>query len=282
MALTTTAFATAADFLADIEPDLGPREVECHLLLGIARAARERSMPGSVLITLRDDGRLALAAFMTPPRPLVLATRRPDVDAETAEVARWLWDHEHVPRALIADVAVAEAFVADWSQLSGARAELKMRQRLHVLRRVMPVPRPAGKLRRAGTGDLELLERWVGAFHGEALGESVDPELRERISVRLAAGELYLWDDGEPRTMAASARPTLRGIAINGVYTPPELRGRGYATAAVAELSQWLLNDGREFCVLYTDLANPTSNAIYARIGYMPVADSRLYEFSYD
>jgi len=95
---------------------------------------------------------------------------------------------------------------------------------------------------------------------------------------RVAAGEVYLWCDPDPRTMAGSARPTQHAIAVNAVYTPPEWRKRGYATACVAELSRLLLARGYEFCVLYTDLANPTSNAIYSRIGYRPVRDLLMYD----
>jgi len=95
---------------------------------------------------------------------------------------------------------------------------------------------------------------------------------------RLAAGEVFLWCDPEPRTMAGSARPTKRAVAVNAVYTPPEWRRRGYASACVAELSRLLLRRGFEFCVLYTDLENPTSNAIYTRIGYRPVRDFLMYD----
>jgi predicted GNAT family acetyltransferase len=63
------------------------------------------------------------------------------------------------------------------------------------------------------------------------------------------------------------------------VYTPPQLRGRGYATSLVAELSRALLDAGRRFCFLYTDLANPTSNAIYERIGYVKVAEAAMVAF---
>ena len=95
---------------------------------------------------------------------------------------------------------------------------------------------------------------------------------------RLAAGEPYLWVDGLPRAMAATARPTHHTVSINAVYTPPAERGRGYATGCVALLSERMLAAGRRACVLFTDLANPTSNAVYARIGYQPVADFVLVE----
>ena len=83
---------------------------------------------------------------------------------------------------------------------------------------------------------------------------------------------------GEPlQTEGRVANDTKRAVAVNGVYTPPEWRRRGYATACVAELSERLLEQGFEFCVLYTDLENPTSNGIYTRIGYRPVRDFLMY-----
>ena len=73
--------------------------------------------------------------------------------------------------------------------------------------------------------------------------------------------------------MALQTRPTQHGIGVGGVYTPPELRRRGYASSCVAALSQRLLDAGFEYCTLYTDLSNPTSNDIYQQIGYRPVGD---------
>ncbi len=97
---------------------------------------------------------------------------------------------------------------------------------------------------------------------------------------RIAQGAVYLWDDGgAPVTMAAWAGPTPNGVRVNLVYTPPELRGRGYATACVARLSQLLLEQGRRFGFLCTDIANPTPNRIYRRIGYRPVCDVSEYHF---
>jgi predicted GNAT family acetyltransferase len=96
---------------------------------------------------------------------------------------------------------------------------------------------------------------------------------------RIAEGQVHLWDDAAPKAMAAWGRPTTRGVSVNAVYTPPPHRGRGFATALVAALSRKLLAEGRSFCALFTDLANPTSNAVYARIGYRPVRDFAHYHF---
>jgi predicted GNAT family acetyltransferase len=86
-------------------------------------------------------------------------------------------------------------------------------------------------------------------------------------------GRLFFWDDSGPVSMAGLTRPTPHGISVSFVYTPPELRGRGYASAVVGRLSQRCLEEGRDFCTLYTDLSNPTSNSIYQRIGYRALAD---------
>jgi predicted GNAT family acetyltransferase len=80
--------------------------------------------------------------------------------------------------------------------------------------------------------------------------------------------------------MAVAHGATPRGIRIGYVYTPPDRRRRGYAGACVAELSRRLLAAGRAFCVLYADLSNPTTNALYQRMGYKPVADVTDYYFT--
>ena len=80
--------------------------------------------------------------------------------------------------------------------------------------------------------------------------------------------------------MSGYSPPVANSIRIGPVYTPPDLRGKGYATALVANQSRRFLEDGRSHCLLYTDLANPTSNAIYRRIGYQQVGESVVYVFS--
>ena len=93
------------------------------------------------------------------------------------------------------------------------------------------------------------------------------------------AEAFLLWDDRGPVSTAMWTRPTPNGVTINGVYAPGARRSRGYASACVAALSQRMLDEGREFCCLYTDLSNPTSNDIYLSIGYQPVCDSDDYLF---
>jgi uncharacterized protein len=285
-----TTFADADQFLRAVGPTLELHEAEHHLLLGVAAALRgsppsPESAPFFAAVT--DAAGLALAALMAPsrpfPRPLLLASDRDDI----ATALEPLWDamaaSGHAPRRVLGTTRHAESFAAGWQRRTGCATRLHMRQRLHMLTSVRDVPATPGVLRTAGPADAELVGDWVIAFAREALGETLSADdARATAERRVAAGEVYLWVDGEPRSMAARARPTARGIAVNAVYTPPEWRGRGYATACVARLSAQLLDEGREFCVLYTDLANPTSNAVYARIGYRGVRDFALYDLTLD
>jgi predicted GNAT family acetyltransferase len=165
-----------------------------------------------------------------------------------------------------------------------------MRQGVYALQQVEPPPTVAGSARVATEEDHELAVRWWIAFAEEALHEGGPGRERaeEMIEFRLSSRSsgILIWEDGEQTvSIAGWGGATPNGIRIGPVYTPPELRGHGYATALTAELSQRLLDGrlfegGRRFCFLYTDLANPTSNAIYERIGYRRVAESAEIVFA--
>jgi len=94
----------------------------------------------------------------------------------------------------------------------------------------------------------------------------------------LAAGRVWVWDDGGAKSMAIGSKPVAGVVRVQGVYTSPENRGRGYAGACVYSLSELLVRAGHR-SVLYTDLGNPTSNSIYRRIGYRAVAEVIRYRF---
>src|ERR1051325_2553337 len=95
----------------------------------------------------------------------------------------------------------------------------------------------------------------------------------------ITGGRLFVWKDPQPVSMCAWAGPTARGVRVNMVYTPPDLRRRGYASAAVSALTKKLLDSGRRFVFLYTDLSNPTSNKIYQQMGYEPVCGINEVDF---
>jgi predicted GNAT family acetyltransferase len=159
-------------------------------------------------------------------------------------------------------------------------------QGIYALTTVVDPPEPAGASRLAGPADRNLLLQWIDDFAAEVLreGPQRDPGRHERsIDVRLGSGDagFALWEvDGAPVSLVGFGGRTPNGIRVGPVYTPPEHRGRGYASALTARVSRLQLDRGKQFCFLYTDLANPTSNAIYTRIGYERICDSREIVFS--
>jgi len=271
----------AGSFLRDAQADLERAEAENNMVLGGALRLLGRPRAPErprYFATVRGGGGLRVAAMHTPPFPLALAGDGPGAGEALERVVEDLRAAGVRPGGVFGPAALADGFAAGWTRAVGEAARVAIRERLFALTEVLPVREAPGALRRAAAADKDTVARWMYDFDAEALGEADAERARAAARRRIAAGETWIWEaEGEARSMAASDRPTRHGVAVNAVYTPPEWRGRGYATVAVARLSAGLLAEGRRFCVLFTDLANPTSNAIYTRIGYRPRADFTLY-----
>ena len=220
-------------------------------------------------------------ALMTPPHNIVVS--RPAVPAAISALANGLAEEGVALPGVVGAVPEVEAFVEAWREVTGTRAALEMSQRLHRLSSVRDLGvSPPGALRRVTPRDRDLVVDWLLAFSAEALSEDQAPEEAGRfVDARLAAENagFFLWDDDGIVSLVGYGGFTPTGARIGPVYTPLEFRGRGYGTALTAAVSAWLLREGRRSCFLYTDLANPTSNAIYRRIGYESVCDSAMYRF---
>jgi predicted GNAT family acetyltransferase len=157
-----------------------------------------------------------------------------------------------------------------------------MRLRTFKLEAVKPVTGVPGHMRRAARGDRDVLIEMETGFQREAFGTEPEREEIERFveeQLTSPVRGMYLWEDGAVVSIAGYGGPTPHGIRIGPVYTPPEKRGKGYASACVAAMSQRLLDEGHEFCFLFTDLTNPTSNHIYQEIGYQFVCDFTEYAY---
>ena len=306
-----TRYADPAAFAGRAGPFLLRHEAEHNLTLGLLGAMqRQPTLPTPpatppYLATLEEGGEVRAVALRTPPHRLVLSRIGPGVDppAGAPDAAPLGVDKvaEEVTEHLVADLAghspdlsgvlgppaFAGVFAGRWAERLGKQARRGMATRIFQLDAVTPAPAAqgvAGALRPATEADLDLLIRWVAAFTrdiGER-GEADEARARAGVSRTIAAGGLHLWEveGAGPVSMANATGATPSGIRINMVYTPPELRRRGYASACVGALSQAQLDAGRRFCFLYTDLANPTSNHIYQELGYRPGADADTYDFT--
>ena len=272
----------ASAFLAEAEPLLLADEARHNLILGIAGNARDGVYEDIRLWLVRDRNRLVGAALQTPPYNLILA--RPVSREALAALARTVAEEE-LPGVVGAEPEVAE-FAELWSAHTGQTTRTHVRHGVYALEQVEPPSGVSGSVRVATVDDRELVLSWLIAFLEEAGSAAERTRRRDHAEATLdrrrssASAGFLLWEDGGTAvSLAGWGGPTPNGIRVAPVYTPPELRGRGYATALTAELSQRLLDGrlfegGRRFCFLYTDLANPTSNAIYERIGYLRVAES--------
>lgn len=281
--MKVTTYHDASHFLHDAEDWLEERASVNNMILGLARklaTAQSPATPPPVMMTVAGLAGLEAAALMTPPRGPVLYAPGED----PAKALEALVDALHTGGHVVLECHgpnVASATFADlWCRRARLEPALDMALRIYELRRVF-LPNVPGAARQAEPKDLDLLAKWTGEFCLE-VGDRGDPAAtRASVEALILAGHKMVWEDrGQIVSMAAAQRPLRRGIAISRVYTPPEHRGHGYASACVAALSQQQLDAGKEFCCLYTDLANPTSNKIYQKIGYVPMADAAQFRFA--
>ena len=268
-------------FLERAEPWLLQREAENNLVLGLAASLAEGASGYSsplYFATVERAGQVAGCAFRTPPYKLGL-TRMPLEAApllahDVAEV------YDHLPAAL-GPVDAVRAFGEAWAALRGVTAGPGPRQRIHSLEHVtLPSPLAPGAVRPAGPEDISLVVPWLQSF----IVATGHPETDAAALARRLAGG---WARQPPRPLGRRrsridgrmlrAHPSRRADRLR--LHPPEHRRNGYASALVATLSRQILDSGFGHCVLYTDLANPTSNRIYRAIGYRPVQDVMDVEF---
>lgn len=270
------------DFFSAIHSSLYADEAKYGLMLGIAQRLCDNPLyygHPPLMITAWDDAaepQVLLAALMTPPHKLQINVLAVSHCEELAAVlaSRICESGWSVP-AVLAEERVGKAFAEAWSAKTNVAYAVGIRQRLYKLQQVLPAKfSTPGGMSAITAADMPLAKAWTVAFQREATLTASHGENDTLLADFLTKKTLYFWVcDGQIVAMAARTRPTAQGETVSYVFTPPEHRRRGYATALVRALSQLLLDEGRNFCVLYTDLANPTSNAIYQRIGYRPICD---------
>jgi predicted GNAT family acetyltransferase len=215
------------------------------------------------------------------------ASRSMSVTSLTPEEADTLAAHlaalGHALPSVTADHSTATAFAEAWQRRTGATPTLRVQLHLYRLGTLTPPePVPAGRGRPAGEEDHEHLMRWCREFAADT-GEAVTIDAGSWASTKFAEKRYTFWEtpDGAPVSMAG-VNPMVGGqVRVDPVYTPARLRGRGYAGAVTVEVSRAALTAGAADVVLFTNAANPTSNALYQRIGYRPVTDFASYDFAY-
>lgn len=278
-------FTSPQDFSVRAEAFLLAHEAQNNLMLGLAASlAFNPGLYGSqpYFAVVEEAGQVCAAALMTPPHRLSLSYNAPREALEV--IACDVQDFRPDTPGVVGPVPVSQQFAEIWQTLTGLSFHKRMAERIYRLEAVKPPTGVPGRMRRINENDRALLVEWVDAFQMEIWNES-DPAVVERsvnnmLTLPPDYRGTFLWEDPGPVSLTSYGGPTPNSMRIGPVYTPREFRGRGYASACVAAVSQHLLDSGRKFCTLFTDLANPTSNKIYMRIGYEPVCNVDEYKFA--
>jgi uncharacterized protein len=279
--LNLQTYRNGADFLSITEQVFQLEEAINNLIYGIAlriAAFPERYGSPPYLATVQESGTLVCAAVMTPPYNLVIFAETPAPTAFDLLINHLRHGAWPVP-GVTGRSDLAWQFADRWRERTGQAHRLNRQTRVFELEAVDWPTLPHGHFRPATDVDLPLVYRWYCDFAKEALPDDPAPPTEEGVQRSIFDGNVYLWDDGGPVALAARGRRLPRGTSIGPVYTPPAKRGHGYASACVAALSQAILDAGAHYCTLFTDVANPTSNRIYQRLGYQPLGDFAEYRF---
>ena len=264
---------TAGEFLRS-------RPVEHTVLLTLVAALRRQGLHAyapedPIFGTWRTPtGAVDGVLLQTPPHPMMFSEIPPEAVPAAVD--------ELLGRPLTGvnlHAGTVDAFVAGWQAHTGAAATVRMRTRLYRLGDLTPCAMPPGEARTGAPQDRAVVIRWMYEFM-EYLGER-DRDVEWQADERIDAGLVTLWTvDGTPVSMVMRSSPEAGMVRIRTVYTPAELRRNGYAGAATAVASRAALDAGARDVVLFTDLANPTSNALYQRLGYRPIQDRTVVTFA--
>ncbi|SFA97378.1 hypothetical protein SAMN04488072_104248 [Lentibacillus halodurans] len=270
------------DYQQLVEPMLLKKEACNNLMLGILNRLQHDDFEKEkgYYLGVAEVYDTAVYAFMqTPPNNWILADVD-TIDADTLQqVARFIYKSGVDISGVIGPPDKAKVFINELASLGDMETIVHMEQFIYQLNRVNPIPVTAGYLTEAARNDHQLVKNWLIQFGMEA-NEQISAEHADLLAQSFVdKRSIYLWKvDNKPVSMVNQSRRTKNGTTINAVFTPDEYKRNGYATAAVARLSEKLLQDGNKFCSLYTDAANPSSNSIYKKIGYDKVGSSIVYK----
>jgi GNAT superfamily N-acetyltransferase len=240
-----------------------------------------RTEPATML-TVHEDGTVVGALLRIAGRPALVSAVPPE---HARPVVEALVASDPEAGGVQGPVEEAETVAAAWTARTGAAASVVFRMRLFALGHLRPPVGVDGAARIVGRDDdvtLDVLARWRAAFDHDTGRVSRQAHVaREELAhaVRSGAGE-HVWEVGGEPVAQASARPVVAGMTrIGPVYTPPGHRKRGYAAAVTAAAARWALDRGAHHVLLYTDLANPTTNRLYPRLGFRPRYDALELRF---
>jgi hypothetical protein len=270
-------FTDARSFSACVGPLLMRQELENNVPLGIVRRLVDKPSDAALMVVIEDSDQPICAAVMTPPFKLVLSSGPTAAIAPLVEQLRMAGS---VVPGVTSLAPMADTFASAWAKHHAGRIDKGIEIKLHAIGTAPPAGAAPGALRAATAHDVPLLRDWATDFFAEVgFPASERDSFIADLGDRIAVPRLWLWENGEAVCMLGHTETTARTARVGPVFTPRGVRGKGYATAAVSELTHRFLAGGRDWCLLFADVANQTSTDMYRRLGYAEVCLFREYRF---
>ena len=275
-------FSDVDNFKDNILDILLEKEVENNLLISILTdSSRENSAEWLLATVTGDNSEILLISICTKPFNLLLS--KPSGTFEDGSVdflANELKRINFIPPGVIAEKELAQLFSEAYCS-NIINTNMHMTMTIMKLDKLSEYKKAPGFCRVLTEKDLSFTPDWERAFSVDCQVPvfSLD-EYRKRIETRLGRNIHYIWEDDGPVAQAVWGRNTPNSAAVSWVYTPPEHRGKGYATSVVAELSNSILKSGKTSCCLFADASNPVSQGVYRKLGYYEVC--RVDEIKFD
>ena len=264
-----TSYDSPQSFGRDTLQVLLKDEVQNNLPISFILNESNQDTSDWILATVKDNsGQVVLTAACTPPfRMVMYETANIANDDAVQLLADELKERNMVLSGVVAETTLARRFAEAFAGIGKYRRHLSMN--IMRLDKVNPIAKAQGNIRLLQQSDLYFEPYWERAFQEECKVEVFDLQTNyQRAFDRLQADDHFIWQDEHPVAQAYHARSTQNGAGVSGVYTPPQYRGRGYASSLVAEMSEIFLSRGYQFCFLFADAENPISCSIYRKIGY--------------
>lgn len=282
-------YADVREFYNDTFGILSQNEPQNMIILGNLIIGNEgkdktgwRDTANWLMAAVSDENGIVLTALMTPPMYITLYPTDNIIYPEAVKCLVNGLNGCSIP-GVVTESSLSRLFAEEYSAYNGLTYKTTMSQRIYQLTEVNKDIKRIGKIRLLKEDDMHFFPYWLEAFGAANVYGSTNmsiPQDYETYLYRVRSEKMYILEvDGKPVSMAGYTRVMNTAVGVAFVYTPPYFRGKGYASSCVAQLSEKALADGFSKCVLYTDLLNPTSNDIYAKIGYKPVCDSLMLGF---
>ena len=272
MTIRVTAYDDPSEVLRAAHDFLVSQPIHHNLILSLLHDRVARPQAGHYWVAF--DGQEAVGVVFQSPLTFAAVLTPMQLPVVEAMVDTIVDSGVSLP-GVNGDAATAASFAGQWTERTKSAAVPVHGLRLYELVELHPIRSVEGALRKAAPADRELLVEWATAF-SEEIHEPTHG-VAGMVDQWLAAELLWLWEcDGHIVSMALGRGAVAGVVRVSHVYTPPQLRKRGYAAACVHSLSKVLAVRGFR-CMLYTDLGNPTSNSIYRQIGYRAVAEGLRY-----